>query len=261
MKKLGKYEVLGELGHGAMGVVYRARDPVINRLVALKTITTGVAEDPNLLQRFYREAQSAGGLQHPNIVTIYDMGEAGELPYIAMELVEGENLEQVIVRRAPFPISLKLVYTMQACRAFDYAHKRGIIHRDIKPGNVMINRDGIVKVVDFGIARVMEASRTQTGMLIGTFAYMSPEQYHGEHADERSDIWSFGVLMYELLAYQRPFTGATPASLMHSICNQEPSPLNQVLPDCPPELEIVVSRVLRKAPGDRYQSIDRKSVV
>ena len=256
MKKLGKYEVLGELGHGAMGVVYRARDPVINRLVALKTITTGVAEDPNLLQRFYREAQSAGGLQHPNIVTIYDMGEAGELPYIAMELVEGENLEQVIVRRAPFPISLKLVYTMQACRAFDYAHKRGIIHRDIKPGNVMINRDGIVKVVDFGIARVMEASRTQTGMLIGTFAYMSPEQYHGEHADERSDIWSFGVLMYELLAYQRPFTGATPASLMHSICNQEPSPLNQVLPDCPPELEIIVSRVLRKAPGDRYQSME-----
>ena len=256
MKKLGKYEVLGELGHGAMGVVYRARDPIINRLVALKTITTGVAEDPNLLHRFYREAQSAGGLQHPNIVTIYDMGEAGELPYIAMELVEGENLEQVIVRRAPLPISLKLVYAMQACRAFDYAHKRGIIHRDIKPGNVMINRDGVVKVVDFGIARVMEASRTQTGMLIGTFAYMSPEQYHGEHADERSDIWSFGVLMYELLAYERPFTGATPASLMHSICNQEPLALSQVLPDCPPELEIVVSRVLRKVPGDRYQSME-----
>jgi eukaryotic-like serine/threonine-protein kinase len=256
LKKLGKYEVLGELGHGAMGVVYRARDPIINRLVALKTITTGVAEDPNLLHRFYREAQSAGGLQHPNIVTIYDMGEAGELPYIAMELVEGENLEQVIARRAPLPISLKLVYAMQACRAFDYAHKRGIIHRDIKPGNVMINRDGVVKVVDFGIARVMEASRTQTGMLIGTFAYMSPEQYHGEHADERSDIWSFGVLMYELLAYERPFTGPTPASLMHSICNQEPLALNQVLPDCPPELEIVVSRVLRKVPGDRYQSME-----
>jgi eukaryotic-like serine/threonine-protein kinase len=239
-----------------MGVVYRARDPIINRLVALKTITTGVADDPALLQRFYREAQSAGGLQHPNIVTIYDMGDAGDVPYIAMELVEGENIEQIIARRAPLPISLKLVYAMQACRAFDYAHKRGIVHRDIKPGNIMVSQDGVVKVVDFGIARVLETSRTQTGMLIGTFAYMSPEQYHGEHADERSDIWSFGVLLYELLAYKRPFTGETPASLMNSICQKEPSPLRTVLPDCPEELEIVLSKVLRKSPADRCQSME-----
>ena len=256
MKKLGKYEVLGELGHGAMGVVYRARDPIINRLVALKTITTGVADDPALLQRFYREAQSAGGLQHPNIVTIYDMGEEGAVPYIAMELVEGENVEQLIARRAPLPISLKLVYAMQACRAFDYAHKRGIVHRDIKPGNIMVSQDGVVKVVDFGIARVLETSRTQTGMLIGTFAYMSPEQYHGEHADERSDIWSFGVLLYELLGYKRPFTGETPASLMNSICQREPSPLRTLVTDCPDELEIILSKILRKAPADRYQSME-----
>ncbi len=256
MKKLGKYEVLGELGHGAMGVVYRARDPIINRLVALKTITTGVADDPALLQRFYREAQSAGGLQHPNIVTIYDMGDAGDLPYIAMELVEGENIEQIIARRAPLPISLKLVYAMQACRAFDYAHKRGIVHRDIKPGNIMVSQDGVVKVVDFGIARVLETSRTQTGMLIGTFAYMSPEQYHGEHADERSDIWSFGVLLYELLAYKRPFTGETPASLMNSICQKEPASLRTLLPDCPDDLEIVLSKVLRKSPAERCQSME-----
>ena len=256
VKKLGKYELLGELGHGAMGVVYRAHDPIINRLVALKTITTGVADDPALLQRFYREAQSAGGLQHPNIVTIYDMGEAGELPYIAMELVEGENLEQVIARRSALPLTLKLVYSMQACRAFDYAHKRGIVHRDIKPGNVMLSKDGTVKVVDFGIARVLENSRTQTGMLIGTFAYMSPEQYHGEHADERSDIWSFGVLVYELLCYQKPFTGPTPASLMHSICNLEPVPLTQILPECPNELAVVVAKMLRKPPGERYQSME-----
>jgi serine/threonine protein kinase len=256
VKKLGKYELLGELGHGAMGVVYRARDPMINRLVALKTITTGVADDPALLQRFYREAQSAGGLQHPNIVTIYDMGEAGELPYIAMELVEGENLEQVIARRSTLPLTLKLGYSMQACRAFDYAHKRGIVHRDIKPGNVMLSKEGVVKVVDFGIARVLESSRTQTGMLIGTFAYMSPEQYHGEHADERSDIWSFGVLIYELLCYQKPFTGPTPASLMHSICNLEPTPLNQVLPECPGDLAMVVGKLLRKLPSERYQSME-----
>jgi eukaryotic-like serine/threonine-protein kinase len=256
LKKLGKYELLGELGHGAMGVVYRARDPIINRLVALKTITTGVADDPALLQRFYREAQSAGGLQHPNIVTIYDMGEAGDLPYIAMELIEGENLEQLIARRPNLPISLKLVYAMQACRAFDYAHKRGIVHRDIKPGNVMLGKDSTLKVVDFGIARVLEASRTQTGMLIGTFAYMSPEQYHGEHADERSDIWSFGVLLYELLCYERPFAGPTPASLMHKICQETPAPLKKHLPDCPDELEIILTRVLQKVPGDRYQSME-----
>ena len=256
MKKLGKYEVLGELGHGAMGIVYRARDPMINRLVALKTITTGLAGDPALLERFYREAQAAGGLQHPNIVTIYDMGLADDVPFIAMELVEGENFEQLIARKSPLAVTRKLVYAMQACRAFDFAHKRGIVHRDIKPGNVMVGKDGTVKVVDFGIARLLETSKTQTGMLIGTFAYMSPEQYHGEHANERSDIWSFGVLVYELLSYQRPFTGTTPASLMHNICNEEPAPLRTLLPECTEELEQTVSKMLRKSPGERYDSME-----
>ncbi len=239
-----------------MGIVYRARDPIINRLVALKTITKGVAEDPNLLQRFYREAQSAGGLQHPNIVTIYDMGEEGGTPYIAMELVEGESLEQLIARRPTLPLSLKLTYAIQACRAFDYAHKRGIIHRDIKPANVMLSKEGTVKVVDFGIARVVKSSKTQTGMLIGTFAYMAPEQYHGEHADERSDLWSFGVLLYELICYQRPFRGDAPANLMHSICDQDPDSLCGAAPECPPELGTVLSRVLQKSPADRYQTME-----
>ncbi len=255
LKKLGKYEIVAELGHGAMGVVYRARDPIINRLVALKTITARVAEDPDALQRFYREAQSAGGLQHPNIITIHDMGEEGDTPFIAMELVEGENLDQLISRRAPLSVSLKLVYAAQACRALDYAHKRGIVHRDIKPGNVMVSKEGTVKVVDFGIARVLEASKTQTGMLIGTFAYMSPEQYQGEHADERSDIWSFGVLLYELLCYQRPFMGDSPVSLLRSICEKEPEPLLKFLPDCPTELQDILSKALRKSPNDRYQSM------
>ena len=256
MNKLGKYELIQELGRGAMGIVYRARDPIINRLVALKTITKGVAEDPNMLQRFYREAQSAGGLQHPNIVTIYDMGEEAGTPYIAMELVEGESLEQLIGNRPDLPLSLKLTYAIQACRAFDYAHKRGIIHRDIKPANVMLSKEGVVKVVDFGIARVVKTSKTQTGMLIGTFAYMAPEQYHGEHADERSDLWSFGVLLYELVSYQRPFRGDAPAILMHGICDQDFEPLCAAFPESPPELEAVLSRVLQKSPMDRYQSME-----
>ena len=256
MEKLGKYLILGELGRGAGGVVYRARDPILNRLVALKTITTGLAEFPDLLQRFYQEAQSAGGLQHPNIVTIYDLGDEAGIPYIAMELLEGESLDQLIGRRIPLPVPLKLTYALQACRALDYAHKRGIVHRDIKPDNIMLTKDGTVKVVDFGIARVLETSKTQTGMLLGTFAYMSPEQYHGEHADARSDIWSFGVLLYELLAYQRPFKGQTPASLMHGICQMEPLPLLEAAPECPPALERVIQKVLRKSPDERYQSME-----
>jgi serine/threonine protein kinase len=256
LAKLGKYELIGELGRGGMGIVYRARDPLINRLVALKTITAGLADNPNLLQRFYREAQSAGGLQHPNIVTIYDMGEESGTPYIAMELIEGESLEQLISARPDLPLSLKLTYAIQACRAFDYAHKRGIVHRDIKPANVMLSKDGTVKVVDFGIARVLESSKTQTGMLMGTFAYMSPEQYHGEHADERSDIWSFGVLLFELLTYQRPVSGDAPAALMNKICQQEPTPLHELAPECPPELEAVLQRIFQKSPADRYQTME-----
>src|ERR1700737_3135828 len=184
------------------------------------------------------------------------MGEEGGPPFLAMELIEGESLEQLIARRPPLPLSLKLTYAIQACRAFEYAHKRGIIHRDIKPGNMMISKEGTVKVVDFGIARVVKSSKTQTGMLIGTFAYMAPEQYHGEHADERSDLWSFGVLLYELVCYQRPFKGDAPANLMHSICDQDPASLSEAASECPPQLDTVLCRVLQKSPADRYQSME-----
>ena len=256
LRKLGKYELLGELGRGAFGIVYRAKDPVINRMVALKTITSAVAGNPSLLDRFYREAQSAGSLQHPNIVTIYDMGDEHGTPFIAMELVDGENLDDLIARRAPVPLSLRLGYALQACRAFDYAHKRGVIHRDIKPGNVMVNKEGVVKVVDFGIARVLESSKTQTGTLIGTISYMAPEMFHGEHATERSDIWSFGVLLYELVAYRQPFSGQSPAALMQTICLQEAEPLREVLSDCPEDLESLVHRMLQKPTAERMPSME-----
>ena len=256
VKTLGKYEVLAELGRGAMGVVYKARDPKINRMVALKTITTNVADNPDLLQRFYREGQSLGVLQHPNIATIYEMGDEGGIPFIAMEFVDGQSLGEVITRRLPIPLSLKLEYAIQACRAFDYAHKRGIIHRDIKPGNVMLNKVGTVKVVDFGIARVLETSHTKSGIIMGTFAYMPPEVYHGEHADGRSDIFSFGVLLFELLTYSKPFPGESPASLMQSICLQEPRRLREMAPECSLELDSVVERMLLKPVSERVQTME-----
>ena len=155
MKALGKFEILDRLGQGAMGVVYKARDPLIGRLVALKTITTGLAEDPALLERFYHEAHSAGALQHPNIVTIYELGEADNIPFIAMEYLTGESLDKLIEGHHVLPLSQKVGYIVYVCRALEYSHKAGVVHRDIKPGNVMVTRNGDIKVMDFGIARAM----------------------------------------------------------------------------------------------------------
>ena len=252
-KKLGKYEITTELGRGAMGIVYKAHDPSIGRQVALKTITGSLKGEPELFARFCQEARSAGALEHPNIVTIYELSPEGDTPYIAMAYLEGESLEKLIARRPLMPVSQKLGYMVQVCRALDYAHRHGVVHRDIKPGNVVVTTEGVVKVVDFGIAHLVDASKTQTGMVIGTFAYMSPQQLSGERADERFDIWAAGVMFYELLAYQRPFRGDTQAALITAILTKEPQPLTEAAAGCPAEVDALIRKMLRKQPAERFQ--------
>lgn len=258
LKKLGKYELIEIVGRGAMGEVYKAQDPLIGRLVALKTITNGLAGRPDLIERFNQEARSAGTLQHPNIVTVYELGQEGETPFIAMEFLEGESLDSLIERRPVLSISDKLNYVIPVCRALNFAHKRGVIHRDIKPANVMITKEGRVKVVDFGIARQIDSNVTQTDAIIGTLAYMSPQQIRGERADERSDIWATGVMLYELLTFQRPFEGANQAALVLNISSDSlPSAIRAIVPDCPLALEAVVDRMLAKDIERRYQKMEQ----
>ena len=255
MKTLGKYELLSELGRGAMGVVYKARDPLIGRLVAVKTITSGLAEKRDLLDRFYQEARSSGSLQHPNIVTIYELGEAEGLPFIAMEYLEGESLDRIVERRPIVPLFLKLGYIVRACEALDHAHRHGVVHRDVKPGNIMVTKEGAVKVVDFGIARLIDVSRTQANLMIGSRAYMSPQLYKGERADARSDIWAVGVTLYELLAYQRPFSGENEAELMYNILHENPASLRSLSIDASEEIDRIVARMLEKKSEARFQTM------
>jgi serine/threonine protein kinase len=256
VKQISRYEILSELGRGAMGVVFKAQDPLIGRLIALKTITASVADDPGLLERFRREAKAAGALQHPNIVTIYEMGESDGAPFIAMEYIEGESLAALIERRAPIPLAQKVGYLVQTCRALQYAHRRGVIHRDIKPANIMVTLEGEVKVVDFGIARLADASKTQTGTLLGTLAYLSPQQIRGKGGNALSDIWSLGIVLYELLAGRRPFQGENHAALMLSIMHNDPVPLRELLAGCPPQLDTISQRALAKDETVRYQSME-----
>ena len=258
LKKLGKYELVEEVGRGSMGEVYKANDPLIGRAVALKTITSTMVGDHELLDRFYREARSAGTLEHPNIVTIYELGEDRGTPFIAMEYLEGETLEKLIHGRSRLTVAEKVGFIVPVCRALDYAHKRGVVHRDIKPGNVMLTKDGKIKVVDFGIARQMNASMTQTNMFMGTLSYMSPQQIYGERADERSDIWALGVTFYELLCYRRPFEGDNHAAVMLSIAEEKnkPEPLSKIVPECPPALQRLLDRMLEKDIRARYQSME-----
>jgi serine/threonine-protein kinase len=239
-----------------MGAVYKARDPLIDRLVALKTITGGPSAQSNLLDRFYQEARSAGALQHPNIVTIYELGHEKNTPFIAMEYLEGESLDRIIDQHPVLPLSVKLGYIVRVCDALAYAHQHNVVHRDVKPANIMVTKEGVVKVVDFGIARLTDMSMTQPNMMIGSRAYMSPQLYKGERADARSDIWAVGVSLYELLAYRRPFIGDSEAELMFHIIYEKPEDLMSLSPECTEELVPIVGKMLEKKSEDRYQSME-----
>jgi serine/threonine protein kinase len=259
MKKLGKFEIISKVGQGAMGVVYKARDPFIDRIVALKTLTTGFAEDPHHLKRFYSEARSAGNLRHPNIVTIYELGHEGDTPFIAMQFLQGESLDKIIDRMPNLPLSQKIGFVVYVCRALEYAHKQvpPVIHRDIKPGNVMICPDGAVLVVDFGIARLGESTISQSkGLLIGTFGYMSPQLFRGGTADARSDIWAAGVMFYEILAYRRPFKGENAAALMSNIILEDHRPITDAAPGIPDDVRQILDRMLTKDVETRYQNME-----
>jgi len=256
LKTLGKYQIRQELGKGAMGVVYLGFDPGLEREVALKVMASAIVSDNELKERFEREAKSVARLQHPNIVTVYDLGyDAQGAPYIAMEYLKGQDLEHRI-RRDPLTFREKLDVMAQTCRGLAHAHKNGIVHRDIKPANVFITESGEAKIMDFGVARWQQSSHTQTGAVLGTADYMSPEQIRGQKVDGRSDIFSVGVILFRLLTNKKPFAGENIQAVFFKVLNQEAPEL--VLPDgqAMPELQAIVDKALSKNVDERYASAD-----
>lgn len=259
MEKLGKYKIVEELGKGAMGVVYKAQDPDIDREVAIKTIRfdaiSEAVEKDELMKRFIKEAQAAGKLAHPNIITIYDVGKEKDLTYIVMQYVEGQSLKELIESGKEFTPYEIIDIIIQICDALDYAHSKGIVHRDMKPGNILLDKTGKPFIVDFGVARVETSTMTQTGQTLGTPSYMSPEQVMGEKVDGRSDIFSVGVILYELLTGKRPFSaegGIT--TLIYRIVNEPPIPLSKVKKNVSAKFEPIVEKALAKEVDKRYQT-------
>jgi len=248
---IGRYQILQSVGSGGMGSLYLARDPKIgNRRVVIKLLREGF-DNPELRERFAREADAAGGLHHINVVTIFDVGEFDGQPFIAMEYIQGETLTDMIQRGAKLSMSRKLQMMEELCAGLHYAHRAGVVHRDIKPANVMVDEDGVVKILDFGIARLGSSGMTQAGMVMGTLNYMAPEQMAGQQVDHRADIFSAGALFYELLSYRRAFPGELPG-IVHKIMTASREPLMTLVPDLDPGIAAVVDRCLAREPGDRY---------
>jgi serine/threonine protein kinase len=253
--QIGKYRVLELLGRGGMGAVYKAEDAAIGRLVAIKVLLTEFEND-DMLKRFYSEARSTGRLRHSNIVTLYDLGNTEGSPYLVMEFLEGESLDKVISSLRKLTLLEVLDIVRQVCSGLHYAHENQIIHRDVKPGNVVLLPDGQVKLVDFGIAKFGNDRQTRTGMAIGSVKYMSPEQISGADVDRRSDIYSTGVLLFEVLTRRLPFEGNDIVSTMHKVLTAPPPNLLENIPDAPPKLGEIIQTALAKDPRNRYQTAD-----
>jgi hypothetical protein len=256
-EQIGKYRIIERIGSGGMGTVYKAHDPVLDRLVGLKVISGEGEITAELKARFYREAQACAKLSHPNIVVVHDLGEDAGRLFIVMELLEGEELKQVIGERRPVPLAQKLQWMRELCDGLHYAHQKGIIHRDVKPGNIFLTRDGQVKILDFGIARIAagtDPGLTQTGLIMGTLRYMAPEQARGR-VDHRADIFSVGAVLYELLGYRPAFDAENPIEILEKIRSENPPPLTEIDPDLPPALSDIAQRALRKDPAQRFADL------
>jgi hypothetical protein len=255
LQNIGRYEIISELGRGAMGLVYKAKDPTIGRIVALKTMRLDVhgLEAEEMLRRFRHEATAVGVLNHPNIVTIYDAAEQDKIFYIAMEFIEGTTLHQVLAQKRVLSTEEIIRFARQIGAGLDYAHSHGIIHRDIKPANIMITSAGTVKIMDFGIAKT-GGSVTSTGQVLGTPNYMSPEQVKGKALDGRSDLFSFGVVLYEMLTGEKPFVGQNVTTIIYKIVNEQPTPPRDLDVTIHPGLSAIITKALAKSPDDRYQS-------
>jgi serine/threonine-protein kinase len=254
LTKVGKYEIIEKIGVGGFGTVYRGRDPYIKRTVAIKTCQS---EEDEIRKRFFREAEFAGNLHQPNITTIYDFGLTEDgVPYIVQEFLGGEDLDRKIKRKDDLPLGWRVKVLVDICEGLQYAHASGIVHRDIKPSNIRILEDGTVKIMDFGIAKSMisESTLTQTGITLGTASYLAPEQIRGEAVDARTDIFSLGVLAYELLTYARPFTGDHISTVLYKIMNEIPPSPADVDPSLPPDLVRLVERTLQKDRANRFSS-------
>src|SRR6202795_869698 len=250
----GRYRIIRKLGSGGMANVYLAEDQELGRRVAIKILNDRHAGDDQFVERFRREAKNAAGLSHPNIVSIYDRGEAEGTYYIAIEYLDGRSLKELIVARGPAPIHLAVDYARQILAAFRFAHRHGIVHRDIKPHNVLVDGEGRLKVTDFGIARSGASQMTEVGSIIGTAQYLSPEQARGAPVDQTSDLYSAGVVLYEMLTGQVPFTGDTPLEIAMKHLSEVPRPPSELRDDVPEDLDMIALRALAKDPEDRYQT-------